>query len=95
MLVLKVDMIVKPGTEEKCKEYIGLLQEHSRKEAGCVMYIGHQSTEDSRKFLIYEQYVDAAALDAHRNSAHFKQYVSGGLDGLVEKRTRDFYNLLA
>ena len=43
------------------------LQEHSRKEPGCLLYIGHQSTEDPRKFLFYEQYKDAAALDAHRN----------------------------
>ena len=37
MIVLKVDMLVKPGMEEKCLEYIRILQEHSRKEPGCVM----------------------------------------------------------
>jgi quinol monooxygenase YgiN len=64
MIVLKVDMLVKPGAEEKCREYIKILQEHSRKEPGCLLYIGHQSTEDPRKFLFYEQYKDAAALEA-------------------------------
>jgi quinol monooxygenase YgiN len=34
MIVLKVDMLVKPGTEAKCREYIKVLQEHSRKEPG-------------------------------------------------------------
>ena len=58
MIVLKVDMLVKPGMEEKCKEYIRILQEHSRKEPGCLMYVGHQSIEDSRKFFFYEQYKD-------------------------------------
>lgn len=91
MIVLKVDMLVKPGTEEKCKEYIRVLHERSRKEPGCVQYVGHQSTEDPRKFFFYEVYKDQAALQAHRDSAHFKEYVSGGLDGIVEERSRDLY----
>jgi quinol monooxygenase YgiN len=92
MIVLKVDMLVKPGTEEKCKEYLRLLQEHSRREPGCLMYMGHQSTQESRRFLIYEQYKDQAALDAHRNAHYFTQYVNGGLDGIVENRTRELYS---
>jgi len=91
MIVLKVDMLVKPGAEQKCREYIQILQEHSRKEPGCLLYIGHQSTEDPRKFLFYEQYKDEAALQAHRDSAHFQQYVIGGLDKIMEHRSRDLY----
>lgn len=91
MIVLKVDMVVKPGTEEKCKEYIRILQENSRKEPGCMMYVGHQSTEDPRKFMFYEQYRDHAALADHRDAPYFKQYVSGGLDTIMEHRTRDLY----
>jgi (4S)-4-hydroxy-5-phosphonooxypentane-2,3-dione isomerase len=80
MIVLKVDMVVKAGMEARCKEYLRVLQEHSRHEPGCLLYVAHQSTENPRKFLIYEQYKDQSALDAHRNSPHFKQYVRGGLD---------------
>jgi quinol monooxygenase YgiN len=94
MIVLKVDMLVKPGTEEKCREYIRILQEHSRKEPGCLLYIGHQSTADPRKFLFYEQYKDQAALEAHRASAHFNQYVVGGLDAIMEHRSRDLYTVV-
>jgi quinol monooxygenase YgiN len=94
MIVLKVDMLVKPGAEEKCKEYMRILQEHSRREPGCLIYVGHQSTENPRKFLFYEQYRDQAALDAHRNAAYFKQYVQGGLDAIVESRTRELYNAI-
>jgi quinol monooxygenase YgiN len=92
MIVLKVDMLVKPGTEEKCREYLRLLQEHSRREPGCLMYSGHQSTEDPRKFLLYEQYEDRAALQSHRDSPHFRQYVTGGLDGIVEHRSRELFH---
>ncbi len=91
MIVLKVDMLVKPGTEAQCKEYIRILQEHSRKEAGCVQYVGHQSTDDPRRFLFYEVYKDQSALQSHRNAPYFKQYVHGGLDGIMESRTRELY----
>lgn len=94
MIVLKVDMLVKLGTEAKCREYIQILQGHSRKEPGCLLYIGHQSTEDPRKFLFYEQYKDAAALEAHRNAPYFKQYVIGGLDAIMEHRSRDLYTVV-
>jgi quinol monooxygenase YgiN len=92
MIVLKVDMLVKSGTEEKCKEFIRILQENSRRELGCLMYVGHQSTENPRKFLFYEQYKDQAALDAHRAAPYFKQYVQGGLDPIMEDRTRELYH---
>lgn len=94
MIVLKVDMLVKPGTEEDCKEYIRILQENSRKEPGCMMYIGHQSTENPRKFLFYEQYQDHDALQAHRNAPYFKQYVHEGLDTIMEQRSRDLYTVV-
>ena len=94
MIVLKVDMLIKSGAEEKCKEYVRIMQEHSRKEPGCLMYIGHQSSEDPRKFMFYEQYKDQAALDAHRSAPYFKQYVIGGLDGIMESRSRDLYNVV-
>jgi quinol monooxygenase YgiN len=91
VIVLKVDMLVKPGTEERCKEYIRILQEHSRKEPGCVQYVGHQSTDDPRTFLFYEVYRDQAALQAHREAPYFKQYVNGGLDAIMESRTRELF----
>ena len=94
MIVLKVDMLVKPGTEAKCREYLRLLQDHSRREPGCLMYAGHQSSEDSRKFLLYEQYQDQAALQAHRDSPHFRQYVIGGLDAIVEQRSRELFHTI-
>jgi quinol monooxygenase YgiN len=94
MIVLKVDMLVKAGKEEDCKEYIRILQENSRNEPGCLMYIGHQSTENPRKFLFYEQYKDHDALQAHRNSPYFKQYVHEGLDMIMEQRSRDLYTVV-
>jgi quinol monooxygenase YgiN len=91
MIVLKVDMAVKPGTEEQCKEFMHIMQQHSRQEPGCLMYVGHQSIQDPRRFMFYEQYKDQAALDAHRNAPYFKQYVTNGLAPLLEQRNAELY----
>ena len=91
MVVLKVDILVRPGTEEECKRIIRILQENSRKEPGCVQYAGHQSMDDPRKFLFYEVYKDDAALQAHRSAPYFKEHVQGGLDRIMESRNRELF----
>ena len=86
MIVLVVNYRVRPGTEELAKEYIRKMQEHTRKEPGCRLYVGHQSLEDPQLFCFYEQYADQAALDAHRAATYFAEYVTNGLVGLAETR---------
>jgi len=51
----------------------------SRREPGCVSYIPHFVDGDSNTVLIYEQYTDEAAVEAHRASAHFAEFAVGGL----------------
>jgi len=65
----------------------------SRQEPGCVNYIAHFLADDPTTVLIYEQYVDDAALDFHRNSAHFKQHAIGGLYQYMKDRNVE--NLVA
>ena len=94
MIVLKVDMLVKPGTEQKCREYIQILQEHSRKEPGCVMYQVHKHKTDPRRFFIYEQYKDDAALEAHRTAPHFLQYAKKELPKVADRVEGHLYEPL-
>lgn len=86
MIVLVVNYRVKPGTEELAKEYIRKMQQNTRKEPGCRLYVGHQSLEDPLLFCFYEQYDDQAALDAHRASSYFAEYVTNGLTAMAESR---------
>ena len=86
MIVLVVNYRVKPGTEELAKEYIRKMQQNTRKEPGCRLYVGHQSLEDPLLFCFYEQYDDQAALDAHRAAPYFAEYVTNGLMPLAESR---------
>ena len=74
-------------------ETLRVLAEASRKEPGCVNYIPHHVEDDPDTVVIYEQYVDANALAAHNESAHFKQYAVGGL--YQKMRERDRENLVA
>jgi quinol monooxygenase YgiN len=94
MICLNVRLLVKPGHEQQVGDFFKPLTEASRKEPGCLFYVAHQHRDDPRKFLVYEQYKDDAALDAHRNSAHFKQYATEGLYKFVESREADLYRPL-
>ena len=86
MIVLVVNYRVRPGTEELAKEYIRKMQQNTRKEPGCRLYVGHQSLEDPLLFCFYEQYDDQMALDAHRAAPYFAEYVTNGLMPLAESR---------
>jgi quinol monooxygenase YgiN len=74
-------------------ESLRLLTEASRREPGCVSYIPHQVEGDTDTVVIYEQYVDAKALAAHRETPHFKQHAVGGL--FQKMRERSVENLIA
>jgi len=91
MIVLIVHMTVKPDMEEDCKRLCREMTEETRKEPGCLQYVVHQSTEDPSNFAFYEQYADEAALEAHRASPHYAWYIKGGVDALVETRTRELF----
>jgi quinol monooxygenase YgiN len=91
MIVLLVQFTVKPGAEEQARHFILKMQEHTRREPGCRMYAGHQSTKNPRHFLFYEQYDNAEALDAHRASPYFREYIAQGLEPLMEEVHRELY----
>jgi (4S)-4-hydroxy-5-phosphonooxypentane-2,3-dione isomerase len=94
MICLAVRLLVRPGHEQQVADLFQPLTEASRKEPGCVLYVAHQHRDDPRKFLVYEQYKDDAALEAHRNSEHFRRYAADGLYQFVESREADLYRPL-
>ncbi len=61
----------------------------ARQEPGCVNYIAHQVQGDPDTVMIYEQYRDQSALDAHGQTAHFKKYAVGGLYQKMRERSRE------
>lgn len=94
MICVAVTYVMKAGHENEAVELFGKLIGPTRREPGCRMYLVHRSTTDPRKFFLYEQYDDQAALDAHRASEHFARYATGGLFPIIESRTPEIYELL-
>jgi quinol monooxygenase YgiN len=74
-------------------ETLRLLAAASRQEPGCVNYIPHHLEDDLDTVIIYEQYRDAKALTAHRDSEHFKTHAVCGL--YQKMRERSVENLIA
>ncbi len=69
MVVLAVTWMAKIGRESEVAAIFEKLSAESRKEPGCLMYQVHKHKTDPRRFFIYEQYKDDAALEAHRTVA--------------------------
>ena len=88
MVCLTVTYIAIAGREEEMEGIFRQLIGPSRAEPGCKMYLVHRSRGIPSKFFLYEQYVDDAALDAHRNSAHFLKYAEMAF-AISESRERD------
>ncbi len=94
MIVLTVTYLVAPGREGEAREHLLATQQATRKEPGNRAYFVHQSTDEPRKFFLYEQYVDSAAQDKHRASAHFEEHIRNGIMPIMESRTPAIYTLL-
>ena len=59
-------MTAKAGREEECRELVTRSTETTRAEdEGCINYIFHQQIDNPREFVLYEQWRDQAALNAH------------------------------
>lgn len=76
--------------EANLKRMAPLVKEH---EPGCALYQACWSKDNPDRFLLYEHYVDDAALAAHRETPHFKEIIEGTVIPLLEKRERFFYDL--
>jgi quinol monooxygenase YgiN len=89
MISFTVRMKFAPEDRDEVAEILRQLTEASRKEPGCISYIPHRVEGDPDAVVIYEQYRDRAAADAHRLSAHFTKYAVGGLYQKMLDRSRE------
>jgi quinol monooxygenase YgiN len=96
MAVLVARYYVRAGegdeVEAALREMAGLVHE---REPDCILYEVNRSREDPNEFLLYERYRDSAALEAHRETPHFKAIVEGRILPLVVRRDRAFYTHVA
>jgi quinol monooxygenase YgiN len=94
MVVLAVTWVAKNGREAEVAELFSKLTAESRKEPGCVTYQVHRHRTEPRRFFIYEQYKDDAALEAHRVAPHFLQHAKKDLPKIADRIDGQLYEPL-
>jgi quinol monooxygenase YgiN len=86
MISYTVRMKFRPEDRQRVAEILAALAHASRQEPGCITYVPHTIEGEPNTVVIYEQYADQKALDAHRASSHFKDSAVGGLYQLMLER---------
>jgi quinol monooxygenase YgiN len=94
MVVLAVTWMAKSGHEAEVLALFEKLTEQSRKEPGCATYQVHRHKTEPRRFFIYEQYKDDAALEAHRGASHFLQFAKKDLPKIADRVEGHLYEPL-
>lgn len=94
MIVLAVTWMAKTGHEAEVAALLSKLTEESRKEPGCVTYQVHKHKTEPRRFFIYEQYNDDAAMEAHRSAPHFLQLAKKDLPKIADRVEGNLYEPL-
>lgn len=79
MISFTVRMRFRTEDREEIANVLRELTAASRAEPGCVSYVPHAVESEPDTVVIYEQYRDDLAVEAHRGSAHFKRWAVGGL----------------
>ena len=94
MICVAVTYVILPGHEDEAVALFAKLTPATRDEPGCRLYQAHRSIADPRRFFLYEQYDDEAALNAHRAAPHFDEYVKNGLFTILESRSPELFEPL-
>lgn len=70
MLTFTAKLTVEAGQEQEFERIMRIAVSKVREEPGNQAYIFHRSMQDPRVFMVYEEYDDQVALEAHR--AHLR-----------------------
>jgi (4S)-4-hydroxy-5-phosphonooxypentane-2,3-dione isomerase len=89
LYVNAVDIDVAPGEIDK---YLAALEENAaasvKQEPGCHAFNITVSQKDPNHVFIFEVYDNAAALEAHRATDHFKKYAATTKDMVAKREAR-------
>ena len=92
MVALIARYHVKPGHADAVVDALRRMKpEVEAHEPGCTQYIVHR---DGDLVVLYEQYADPAALQAHRETPHFAEIIEGTVVPLLERREREVLPVL-
>jgi quinol monooxygenase YgiN len=92
MIVLTAKYFVKAGRGDEVEAALRRMAPIVKAtEPGCALYHANRATENPDLFLLYEHYTNQAALDAHRNTPHFREIIEGTIAPLLDRRERELY----
>jgi (4S)-4-hydroxy-5-phosphonooxypentane-2,3-dione isomerase len=89
MYVVVAQWLAKEGKDDEIAAVLKTAVMNSRAEPGCVLFMANRSTENPRKFVLYEQFRDEAAFQAHLATDSFKENVLGRILPNLESRVRE------
>jgi quinol monooxygenase YgiN len=87
MVTVIADYQAHPGRGDELARILPGHVAQTREEPGCVMFVAYRDSDDPDHFMLYEQYRDEAAFQAHRQSPHFRSNVDEKIVPLLERRT--------
>jgi len=88
MLAVVVTLVVKEGQAEALRDAFRRLIAPTLAEEGCLLFAPAVDQEDTRRVVVYEQWVDLAALHAHRETPHYRSIVLEEIFPAVESHER-------
>jgi quinol monooxygenase YgiN len=93
-VVLQVTWTPREGEEKTVLDALEKLTPLSREEPGCRFYQAYRDPAEPRAIHLFEIYDDEAALEAHGETEHFRQYALGQAIPALESRERALYETI-
>ena len=92
MLILIVNIHIKADRVDAFRSATLENARNSLREAGIARFDVLQQADDPSRFILYEVYRDTAATVAHKETAHYRDWVSKVDNMFAEPRTRALYS---
>ena len=87
-VVLSIRWVAREGEGDTVEDILRRIAPLARAEPGCLQYEVHQHADDPNTFVLFERYVDEAALEAHAASPYVQELVVQQALPLLEVRDR-------
>jgi quinol monooxygenase YgiN len=89
MVIQLIHFTFAAADTDKAEAMLRELRDASRKEEGVLGFDVARSQEKTNVFVLWEQYRDKAAQDAHIATEHFKRLVVNGVRTLAQQRNAE------
>lgn len=94
MLVVIAQYRTRAGKGDEVASVLALHRPATVAEPGCRAFTVNRSQDDGDRFVLYEQYDDEAAFEAHRASPHFRRYIEGQVVPLLAERSWERFSVV-